>query len=433
MIILYHIFTTALLLVLLPVIPVVWVISEKRRANLFQRLGLFTGILRPKNGEYRIWVHALSVGEVNSALPFVNGLKKRKPGAKILFTASTRTGFETAQALMSPEKEGSPVSGLGYFPFDVWLCVLAVMFRIRPDLVCLVETDLWPGFLSIMRFFKVPVVLVNARLSPRSLKGYRRLGRFSALFFSGLTHVMAQTQRDAAGFETLGIFQDRLSVTGNMKFDRPFKGITKEARKRLEEKLGIQTGQKVWIAGSTHQGEESVVVDVFRKLRMNFPGLKLIIAPRDPKRTRQLLRDLALESYAAACFSDTGPEKKRADILFMDTLGELAEAYAVCDFAFIGGSLVKQGGHNPLEPAMFGKPVFFGPQMTDFREIERLLVEQGGARRVGGGEQMMEMAVSLLSDTEACTAMGQAAKTVFQTNSGALRRILDKLDGDFLV
>jgi len=433
MILIYHMLTTFLLLLVLPVLPLVWLISAKRRANLLQRMGLFTGIPLKKPGEYRIWVHALSVGEVNSAVPFVTGLKKKRPKENILFTASTRTGFETARRLMSPEKGGAPVSALGYFPFDVWICVLAVVFRARPDLVCLVETDLWPGFLSIMKLRRIPVVLVNARLSPRSLTGYRRLGSFSTLFFSGLSHVMAQTSKDADGFEELGISKDRISITGNMKFDRPGRDITRSTRQMLEKKMGVRTGQKVWIAGSTHQGEESVVVEAFDGIRKTCPGLKVIIAPRDPKRTRQLLRELPIAPYAAACFSDPEPERIKADILFIDVLGELALAYAVCDFAFIGGSLVEQGGHNPLEPAMFGKPLVFGPHMTDFREIENLLMDAGGAARVRNARELLHKGELILADTGLCESMGEAAQKVFYENAGALKKILKKLDGDFLV
>lgn len=433
MIFLYHTLATVLLLLVLPVLPFIWLASSKRRANLFQRLGLFTGIPLKKTGESRIWVHALSVGEVNSAVPFVAKLKEKRPGAKIVFTASTRTGFEMARRLLSPEKKDSPVSILGYFPFDVWICVLAVAFRIRPDSICLVETDLWPGFLFIMKKLGVPVVLVNARLSKRSLDGYRRLGPFSALFFSGLSRIMAQTPKDREGFESLGFPKDRISVTGNMKFDRPGREITGEACQVLEKKLGVLAGQKVWIAGSTHQGEESMVVDAFFRARAVCPELKLVIAPRNPDRTRQLRRDPALDAYITACFSDGLSEKIRADILFIDTMGELSDAYAACDLAFIGGSLVKQGGHNPLEPAVFGKPIVFGPHMSDFREIEALLLEARGAVRVGSGEELAEAVVMLLTDSGHRERTGQAARDVFYGNSGALERIFKTLEGGLLV
>ncbi len=398
-----------------------------------QRLGLFTGIPEKRSGAYRIWVHALSVGEVNSSLPFVKAVKENIPHADIVFTASTRTGFETAKRLMSTKKEDSPISAMGYFPFDIWLPVIRVASRVQPDLICLIETDLWPGFLSIMKRRRVPVVLVNARLSPRSLKGYQRLGRFCSLFFSGLSHVMAQTQKDAQGFELLGIPENRLTVTGNIKFDQPCVQMTKQEIQKLKQRLGIQTHHRVWIAGSTHDGEESMLVDAFVRAKESYPELKLIIAPRDPSRSAQLIRKLSISPFHPACFSDLESAKKKADILFIDALGELARAYAVCEFAFIGGSLVSCGGHNPLEPAMYGKPVLFGPHMTDFHEVEALLLDAGGAARVTDGISLGGMVGKFLGDSGFGECMGMAAQNVFNGNSGALKRILDKIKGDFIV
>ncbi|WDP89421.1 MAG: 3-deoxy-D-manno-octulosonic acid transferase [Desulfobacter sp.] len=432
MMILYHIAASLVFLLVLPFLPLVWLASEKRRANLLQRLGMFTGIPKKKSGAYRIWIHALSVGEVNSALPFVRRMKEEKPNAQIIFTASTRTGFETARRLMGPEKEGSPLHGLGYFPFDLWGAVLAVAGRVRPDLVCLVETDLWPGFLSIMKGKQIPVVLVNARISPRSLKGYLRLGRATVLFFSGLSHIMAQTREDAAGFRRLGVSEARISVTGNMKFDQPRPEISPTELEKLRERFGIRTGQPVWIAGSTHPGEEAMVVEAFSKIKENCPELRLIIAPRDPNRTGQLLKEQHLAPFATARLSDSGPEKSGADILFIDSMGELAMAYALCDFAFVGGSLVSCGGHNPLEPAMFAKPVLFGPHMTDFSEMERLLLDGGGAERVDGSGALAERAGAMLADAGRCRAMGEAALKVFLNNVGALDRMIKRLDHGFL-
>ncbi len=433
MIIFYHIFTSLLFIGILPLLPLIWLVSEKRRANLLQRLGFFTGIPEKKSDSYRIWVHALSVGEVNSSLPFVNALKENIPHADIVFTASTRTGFETAKRLMSPGKEKSPVSAFGYFPFDIWLSVIRVASRVQPDLICIVETDLWPGFLSIMKQRRVPVVLVNARLSPRSLAGYKRLGRFSSLFFAGLSHVMAQTRKDAQGFEQLGISGNRLSVTGNIKFDQPCVQMTEQEIQKLKQRLGIRAHHRVWIAGSTHGGEEAMVVDAFVRAKESCPDLKLIIAPRDPNRSARLIGKLPISAFNPACFSDPESQKIRADILFIDTLGELARAYAVCEFAFIGGSLVSRGGHNPLEPAMYGKPVLFGPHMTDFQEVEALLLDAEGAARVTDGISLAGMVGQFLDDASTRERMGKAAQNVFNGNCGALKRILGKIKGDFIV
>ncbi|MCG8637293.1 MAG: 3-deoxy-D-manno-octulosonic acid transferase [Desulfobacterales bacterium] len=430
MIILYHILVTVLLVLALPVLPLVWIFSEKRRANLLQRLGLRTGIPLKGKGCSRVWVHALSVGEVNSSLPFVTGLKQRMPDTEIVFTASTRTGYDTALRLMAPDREGSPVSVIGYFPFDVWVSVMLIYARIAPDSVCLVETDLWPGFLSIMKGKNVPVHLINARLSDRSLDGYLKLGRFANLFFSPLTHVMAQTQKDASGFQRLGIKASRISVTGNIKFDQPCIPMTDIEIKRMRERFGVLSGQPVWIAGSTHRGEEEMIAAAFSEARKHQPGLKLIIAPRDPARSRRLMGSLDGSGHLSASLSDGEARKREADIVFIDTMGELARAYGICDLAFVGGSLVERGGHNPLEPAMFGKPVLFGFHMTDFHEVADQLVDAGGAIRVRDQDRLAVQVQALLTDTPLRKQMGAACREVFLNNSGAVGRTLDIITGD---
>ncbi|HCY86039.1 MAG TPA: 3-deoxy-D-manno-octulosonic acid transferase [Desulfobacteraceae bacterium] len=428
---LYHIITTTVFVLVLPLLPFLWVFSEKRRANLLQRLGFFTGIPVKSPGTRRIWVHALSVGEVNSAVPFVKGLKERVPDAEIVLSASTRTGFETARRLMDPsEKSGltdSPVSVITYFPYDLWMSVRYVTTRIRPDLVCLVETDLWPGFLSTMNAKNIPVVLVNARLSERSLKGYLKLGRFASLFFSSLSHVMAQTKKDAHGFNQLGLPAEGISVTGNIKFDQPALALDRDEKNNLRERFGITAGQPVWIAGSTHEGEEPILTEIFMRVRVAVPDLKLIIAPRDPARSRTLMRALP-QRLSSACLSDTLPAKVNSDVVFIDSLGELARAYAVCDLAFIGGSLVPLGGHNPLEPAMFGKPVLFGPYMTDFHEVADWLTDAGAAHVIDGVQTAEKTVMVLLTDAGRREQAGNAARDVFLNNSGAVENILDVME-----
>ncbi len=433
MILFYHFVSFICLVLALPFLPIVWLASEKRRANLLQRLGLFTGFKKKRPGTYRVWVHALSVGEVKSSIPFVIGLREKRPDAEIVFTASTRTGYGMACQLLKGDGKTGPVSQIGYFPFDLWLSVLRVTSRIQPDLICLIETDLWPGFLSQMKTYRIPVVLINARLSSRSLKGYLRLGKFGSLFFSGLSHVMAQTREDAKRFQLLHIPGEKISISGNIKFDQPVVSMDVAIIKELKRKFGLQNHHRVWIAGSTHEGEEEVLVEVFGSLKKKYPELKLILAPRDPKRSWQLISQLPMNSYRPVCLSTIAPESKIHDIVFIDCMGELAAAYAICDFAFVGGSLVAQGGHNPLEPAMFGKPVLFGPHMTDFQEISGLLRTAGGAKQVDNLDSLTGQMENLLTDSGCCSRMGKASQAVFLNNSGAVGRTLETMEGLSLV
>ncbi|PIE63298.1 MAG: 3-deoxy-D-manno-octulosonic acid transferase [Desulfobacter postgatei] len=428
MIFFYHIITLVVFGVCLPFLPVIWICSAKRRANLLQRLGLFTGISEKEANTHRIWVHALSVGEVNSSLPLVTALKKKYPAHHIIFTASTKTGFERALDLMPPGRAGSPVTQMGYFPFDLWFSVRWVVGRISPDLICLVETDLWPGFLSVMAKRAIPVVLVNARLSPKSLKGYRYMGPFANLFFSKLSSVMAQTRQDALGFEQLGVAVNRIQVTGNIKFDQPCPELSREEISDLVRDLGFYTDDRIMIAGSTHAGEEPMVVRAFIQARQTDPALKLVIAPRNPARCAALPRELPLAGFRVASYLDPLENKLGADIMFLNTIGILAKAYAVCVFAFVGGSLVPKGGHNLLEPAMFGKPVVFGPHMTDFREMAQLFVQGNGGIQVENEKALANALEQMLRNPDQRTRTGYNARQIFKKNAGALNACLSGME-----
>ncbi len=445
MILIYHILVSAGFVLALPFLPLVWLFSRKRRASLVQRLGARTGFAKKKPGTSRIWVHALSVGEVRSAIPLVRALAEgtldselgqgQFKAGEIIFTASTKTGFETAQSLLGTG-ENKLVSQIGYFPFDLWFSILKVVRIIEPDLVCLVETDYWPAFLNIMKKKKIPVVLANARMSVSSLKGYNRLGPLKPLFFSPFSHVMAQTPRDKDRFGALGIARDRILVAGNMKFDQGDLADDGTKENRLRSMLGIRGDDRVWIAGSTHEGEETIILEVFARLRKELGDLRLILAPRDPERCKALSHGIQRHNTHGFVFwsdlekgSCTGQSHGR-ELVLMDVMGVLAPSYAVCDLAFIGGSLVPLGGHNPLEPAMFGKPVLFGPHMTDFQGVADLLKKGKGAMEVAGADELEAGVKKLLEYPEFRDRMGRAGARIFRVNSGAVGRtvaILEKI------
>lgn len=417
---------------MLPVFFLAYLLSEKRRANLLQRLGIFTGFVRKPSGAYRIWVHALSVGEVRSAVPFVQSLKKKKPGAQIIFTASTKTGFETAQQLFCNGSDPL-VSQIGYFPFDFWVSFLRISKLIEPDLVCLIETDYWPGFLHYMKQQRIPVVLINARLSKRSLKGYLRMGRFSSLFFSSFSHIMAQTHLDAQRFKKVGVLETCLSTMGNIKFDQAPVALDKPGISKLKAMFGIQDQDRVWIAGSTHEGEEKIILEVFASVKKKYPNLKLILAPRDPKRSEKLMGQISSIHHHPVLFSQLKPGREDPDLILIDRMGLLATTYAICDLALIGGSILPFGGHNPLEPAMFGKPVLFGPHMTDFLEVADLLEDEKGAIMVETAFQIQAKLEGILENPTLAEQMGGACYRVFSKNAGAVTRTLKKMEDLFFV
>lgn len=442
MILFYHLLVTLGFCLVLPFLPIVYLASEKRRANLLPRLGIRTGFSRPDAGRKRIWVHALSVGEVRSALPLVSGLRQRYPDHELVFTASTRTGYDTARDLYAGRP--SPlVDQTGYFPFDLPWAVARVIGLVRPDLVCLVETDLWPGFLSAASRRKIPVILANARLSRRSFNGYRRLGPGCGLFFSGLNQVMAQTPLDADRFEKLGVPKYRISIPGNIKFDQPRIRMDADGEAAMRKTLGLLPGHRVLVAGSTHDGEEEMILAAFNRVRQQIPELRLVLAPRDPARSGRV------EKLAVGCQCDPvrmsrlgerpdtrsttrqevrpEPRPQTGDVVIIDRLGVLARAYAVGDVAFIGGSLVPLGGHNPLEPAMFAKPVLFGPHMTDCFLVAEMMTRENAAFEVDTADALAGRLERLLADPDLARDMGHRALDVFNRNAGAVARTLDRL------
>lgn len=419
----YHILMTAGFLLVLPFLPLAWLFSRKRRANLLQRLGLCTGVKRDSGPLKPVWIHALSVGEVKSALPLVMAVNRQFAGTPIVFTASTVTGYDTARSLFC-QPGSARVSQLAYFPFDLPWAVARIRHKIDPAWVCLVETDLWPGFLHAMHRKKIPVVLVNARLSLCSFHGYRRLGPLRSLFFSRLTHVLVQSRQDLDRFSALGVPDSRLTLAGNIKFDHPVETLTDTQKIFLKNWFQITDKHRLWIAGSTHPGEDALLWEVFLKVRSRVPGLKLVIAPRDPARSSRVAGEIAKRGGAPVLLSTTRHSPQDADVMLLDCLGVLAQAYGVCDAAFVGGSLVPCGGHNPLEPAMFRKPILFGPHMDDFAEVADLLLDRKGACQVADAASLARHLTDLLTRPDLAEDMGNRALRVFQENAGAVDRTL---------
>lgn len=435
MIFFYKIIITLVFIVVLPFLPFIYFFSKKRRATLGFRFALKADFKPKPSGKKRIWVHALSVGEVISALSYIKELKEQYPDLDIVFTASTKTGFDMAEQLFLKnrglknaglENEGL-VNQLGYFPFDLGFCINKISSQIDPDAVILVETDLWPNFLYKMKRRKTAVVLINARLSERSLKGYLIFKNFSSMFFSSLTEIMAQTQLDKKRFQSLGIDKKRISVAGNIKFDQIHENIDEKTVKVMKDSFGVQKGTKVLIAGSTHEGEEKILCNVYKKIKKKFPEFLMIIAPRDPKRSSVILSYFLSHDVNAEFMSTVEKSSRRYGVILVDRMGELSRLYAICDVAFIGGSMVRKGGHNPLEPAAFSKPVLFGMDMSDFLLISNMFMESGGARRIESEIQLEKEIETILGNRQIQQHMGSQNFEIFSRNSGAVQRIIENM------
>jgi 3-deoxy-D-manno-octulosonic-acid transferase len=427
MIWLYNILMAVLLVFGLPVVLPYLALSAKRRPILLRRLG----IVRPRPIPHRgaeskkpIWIHALSVGEVLASVPLITALRLDDDDRSIVFSVSTRTGHDIAR-----EKLGALVDAVFFFPFDLPFAVKRVAACIRPAMVIMIETDIWPNFLFDMKRRGVPVTLANAKLSRRSFSGYRRIAPFFREVFSCFTALCCQSVADADRFRRLGLPEDLLSVTGNIKFDQTEMPLPVSEVADLRNLLGIGRRQWVWIAGSTHEGEETVIQQAFGRIKKENPHLMLVVAPRNPERAGSVSRIFSAAGFDTVALSALGgrASQKQADVIVIDTLGLLKNLYALADVALVGGSLIRIrgiGGHNPLEPAAFAKPILFGPHMHNFREIAAMLTAAGGAIQVINAHTLGVTVNDLLADRDRAQHMGQNARRVFDTNKGAVARTM---------
>lgn len=385
------------------------------RDRLGERFGLGPAI----PGE-TIWIHAVSVGEVQAAQPLITQLNKRHPRYGILLTTVTPTGAARARLLFGDRVH------LRYVPLDLPGSVKRFFDRVQPKLAMILETELWPNLYRECGLRGVPLVLASARISPRSVGKYRRL---VSLFRKTLSHgivIAAQSEPDARRFESIGATAGRTHVTGNIKFDfQPPEGI-EAAGRRWREKHA--PGRPIWVAGSTHEGEEAIVLDAHRRVLERFPDALLVLVPRHPQRFEGVRDLLAKRHERAANRSSGAPISPSTRVLLGDTMGELMTFYAAADVAFVAGSLVPIGGHNLLEPASVGRPVLTGPNNFNGEEIAQLLVDAGAAIIVKDAGDLAHAIKGLLDDGNLRSVMGAAGRAVLDANRGALDRLLTLVD-----
>ncbi|ATP07350.1 3-deoxy-D-manno-octulosonic acid transferase [Aeromonas salmonicida] len=368
----------------------------------------------PASGqEAPLWIHAVSVGETLAISPFIRALKAERPDLPILLTTTTRTGAEQAARL------GDLVVHR-YAPLDYPWAVAAFLKRIKPRALWVMETELWPNWLAACEARHLPVTIINARLSERSCQRYARFqGAFDTLS-RPLTHLLCQHQDDAERFVRLGIGRERLAVTGSIKFDIQLGDEVQAWGQALRQQLG--QSRPVWIAASTHQGEDEQVLAAFDLVLQRHPQALLILVPRHPERFVRVAELCA--PYGCVRRTGGAPIRETDKVYLGDTMGELPLMLAAADVAFVGGSLVKVGGHNLLEPAALGKPCLTGPAYFNFSDITRQLVAQGGAALVVDAAALGEKVSELLADEGERRQMGEQARAVVLRNQGALARTL---------
>lgn len=433
MLLLYPLLSAVGALLVLPLLPLfVW--RKKYRHRLGQRLGLglaaqMAALPIKAAGQPTLWIHALSVGEVTSALPLVRGLRQAFPGARLVVSATTTAGGQVARRLLAPWADLVIAGPLDLGPVVPWFVRV-----IKPDLFVLVETDFWPHWLYCLARSGVAMVLVNGRISGRSFARYHRFALLCRPMFRAFTLLAMQTAADGDKMRALGVAADRVVTLGNLKFDgsRGEAGgqggqgeSDTSAQGQGRAGFGFAAAAPLWICGSTHRGEEAIIFSVFDRLRRHLPALQLLIAPRDIDRADEIL---ALgRHHQLDCRRWTGARDRRGPILILDTIGQLAGCYCLATVVFIGGSLVARGGHNPIEPAAVGVPVLFGPHMEDFAEIAATLVQRGAALEVDSGVALETTLARILTDPGLHQAMGGAALAVVSANQGVVRRHLEAI------
>jgi len=396
-------------------------LMRKRRKTFFPRLGFQTYPGSDKVPVKPVWIHALSVGEMLSGLPLIKELRAKLPARPLYLSVSTLAAHEIAK-----EKAGAHVDGLFYFPYDLLFPMRSCLRQINPELFLLIETDIWPGFLAQVRRLGVPCFLLNGRLSPSSFRFSRALSALFVPAFNTFLRIYPQSQEEAQRFLDLGVEPQRIYRFGNLKFDLAGALPSSEKIAALRRDLGLDQEDRLLLAGSTHPGEEVMVRSVFLALRENLPQLKLIIVPRHPPRAAEIAGLFGQDPLRVLRFSQT--PQAPADVIVVDRMGLLGCLYALADVAFVGGSMTGKGGQNPIEPAVASRPVLFGPDMRDFPDVSRLLIEAGGAIQVQNAAELLEHCRRLLVDRGLAETMGMRARSVVDEHRGASAAIVAEVE-----
>ncbi|KIF62398.1 3-deoxy-D-manno-octulosonic-acid transferase [Pseudomonas sp. LAIL14HWK12:I2] len=413
---------TALFYLGLPLVAIrLWLRSRKAPAyakRIGERFSYGLPTLQPGG----IWVHAVSVGESIAAAPMIRALLQRYPQLPITVTCMTPTGSERIHAMFANE----PRIQHCYLPYDLPCAAARFLDRVQPKLAVIMETELWPNHIHQCAKRGIPVALANGRLSERSAKGYGRFSKLTAPMLAEMSLFAVQTEAEAQRFRDLGARAETVEVTGSIKFDLT---IDPQLLQRAAELRGQWQAleRPVWIAASTHEGEDEVVLNAHRRLLANHPDALLILVPRHPERFNSVFELCQREGFATVRRSTGASVDAQTSVLLGDTMGELLFLYALADSAFVGGSLVPNGGHNLLEPAALAKPVISGPHLFNFLDIAAQLRSAGALAEVDDAEGLATEVQRLFELPRDAQRMADAGLSVMRRNQGALQRLLDGL------
>lgn len=425
---LYSTLTAIAMVVLAPYFLLQGLRRGKYIGNFRERMGyLPESLAGGVADDTAIWVHAVSVGEVLASKPVVDGLRQRFPERPIFVSTTTVTGQQLARDRIRS------ANGIFYFPFDWRAPVRRALRTIRPALVVILETEIWPTFMREAQRAGVPVVFVNGRISERSIRRFRRFRRLvGPLFQQALGHAelcLAQSGEDAKRLEEMGASQDRIEVTGNVKYDIEPPGQSTFGE-WLEKQIAVQERWPVLVAGSVVAGEEESVLAAYDIVQRRWRHALLVLAPRKPERfdsAEALVKERGWNVVRRSKIDMNAPLDENCDVLILDSIGELAALYAIGDVVFVGGSLVRAGGHNILEPASFSKTPVYGPSMENFRDVAARFSSAGAGLYVGSGEALGSAWAKLIADPVQRERMGQKARAIVESNRGATARSLERI------
>ncbi len=397
------------------------------RSGFGQRFGGYDSKFKQAiTNRHTLWMHAVSVGEVNVCTQLIRALEPRLPNLKIVVSTTTTTGMEGLQG-----KLPNHISKI-YYPIDQRGYVGRALSTIHPKAIVLVEAEIWPNFLWRARDLRIPIFLVNARLSDRSYRGYKRFGFLFRPLFASFAGVGAQSEADAARLSELGCRPEAIQIVGNLKFD----AAKLDERRMLDvpamlRQLGVPTTALLIVGGSTHPGEEAILAEQFLRLRARFPALFLVLVPRHFERSKEVARELTARelkfAYRSEITTDTQFRPDEIDCLIVNTTGELKYFYEHATVIFVGKSLSAEGGQNPIEPGALGKPMVFGPNMQNFAEIVRRFLAEDAAIQVRDAQELEKVLGDLLGDEPRREQLGRHALKVVRENLGAIERTVEMI------
>lgn len=404
------------LYLILPVL--VWRLFRRgfRDRDYWQRWGERFGYSDQAELLDSIWIHAVSVGEVQAAVPLIEYFLNQEKPQPVVVTTMTPTGSSRVRKLF-----GDRVHHL-YAPYDLPDAVNRFLNRINPMKAIIMETEIWPNLITWCYKRNVPLILANARLSERSAKGYRRIPRLGRLALKRISFIAAQSDADKQRLIVIGADKERIAVTGSIKMDVDLPPSLREQGAVLRRRIG--SDRTIWVAASTHHGEEEQVLKAFRQVREQVPQSLLVLVPRHPERSDEVEALCRQRDHEVLVRSRERGDEQVSDIYLVDTLGELTQFFAACDVAFIGGSLVPIGGHNMIEASALGVAVVFGPHLHNFQEISTQLLEANAARIILDSEALAETIIELLKDANLRHQLGENGKLYIESNRGALQRLI---------